>query len=288
METPPIVYALMRSPAEAVDFCSRLGSRWQRPGCAFGPELSAANEPFLVHEIVHNVLRANGLEGVPALQEGTAEVYGGTLWNEPSTERSLPLASLTDVDAFQAGASMNYSAAASLVSFLLDVGGEARLVALMARTTYDTDLAGLDAAALEVYGRSMTDLHAEWSARPAEPGSRLARPVFQCSAAPFELGTTQSVFLERGVSESISRGGSLRTFTVPRDGMLRVLVAAPLPAITVLSCERGPLVVSEQLTGRDAEVTAAIPAGRYAIWVTAELLEGDLTELEVSLFVDVE
>jgi hypothetical protein len=285
IEGPPIHYALMRSRAEAEARCREAGLPWLRRGCAIGPDIVVAEAPFLSHEVMHNLLYANGAFGVVALQEGAAEVYGGTLWNEPSVERALSIELLTDIEAFQNGREA-YSAAASLVSFLLDVGSEADLIALMSRTSYESDLAQLDAVALDVYGRTMTDLHGEWSARPPEPGSRIARPVFQCSSPGLTLGAEELLHLERGVSESVNRGGVLRTFEVQDDGTLRIVVSAPEASVTVLSCDREPLVMSQRVEGGIAE--ALVPPGRYAIWLTAAVLDGGVSGLDASVSVSVE
>lgn len=258
-----------------------------RAGCA-GAAFVAVAEPLVVHEIVHNVLLSNRLEGTVALQEGAATVWGSRVYEVDEIRHELPLARLTDDDAFQdeETAGTNYEQAASLVSYLLDVAGEPAFVELMARTSYDTGLGDLDAVALDVVGQTMTELHAAWSALPPEPGWRVARPVYECASDPFVSGPLRLV---RGVSDSITDAGAFRTFTAERAGELHVTASGVEPRVIVLSCDRGPPVELDD-TSADARLLDArgpIAPGRYAMWVTNLLLEGDVAEIDVEVTLEI-
>lgn len=281
---PPIRYAMFESPSAAIAHCEPFTGR-RRPGCAIDAEAAVAGVPFLVHEVAHNVLLANGLVGTSALQEGTAEMYGGSLYENPSISHDLPLDSITDEHTFQ-NLDGGYPRAASLVSFLLDTGGEASLVALLSRVSYGTPLADLDRVALDIYGRTMTELHAEWSALPDEPGYRVARPVYQCSSPPLDPATPL-LHIVRGVASSIREGGAFRTFVADRDGELHVRASGVGPSVRVISCDRGPNVLSES-SEREVDARAPIAAGRYAVWVTSTLLEGDVAEADIAFSLTLE
>jgi hypothetical protein len=244
--------------------------------------------PLHGHELVHAVLLAQGLTGTAALQEGAAEVFGKPYRHARPIPHSLRLGDLVDAEAFREESSGGYPSAASFVSFLLDRGGEARFFTLMSRTHSDVSLASLDATTLDIYGATMTDLHAEWGALPEEPGYMVSRPIYPCGAAPIEAPGL--MIFDRGVAETFGRAGAVRTFSVARPGVLRVrMTGAPSPEVTVLSCDRGgPGLDEGAIDSNELDVSAPVEPGNYAIWMSATLLRGADASIEVDVSLTIE
>lgn len=244
------------------------------------------SDPFHLHELVHATLIPAGLRGTAALQEGAAEVFScrpGTTDVLPS----LPLERFAGSRAFYIGGSGGYTPAASFVSFLLDRAGPATFAELLAATDDRTSLAGLDRATRRLYGEPIADLHAAWQAEGPQPLHRICRPFYPCSAP--ELGDEPTLTLVRGLTSGlISHAGAVRTFSVETAGELHVEAYGPSVSVSVVSCERGPDVMVVEQESHRLDDRAPIEPGRYALRLTARLLEGDQTEVEAELRVRVE
>lgn len=242
------------------------------------------SQPFHRHELVHAVLLAQGLVGTTALQEGAAEVFSDGVGN-PSLG-SLSLAQLTNREAFYADRGNTYQGAASFVAFLIDRHGEAAFGELLARTNMRTDLGTLNAQTMDVMGESIVELHAAWEAAPPLPRERVAPHLYECGE-PL-LGVDGHLTLVRGVSDSILEAGAARTFVVEREGELHVHAEVPAPYVRVVSCDRQPNVMDAASGTRVLDTHAPIQPGRYAIWLTGSVLEGDQSEIDAVLRVTVE
>lgn len=255
------------------------------PAACYYRSVVFAATPFHRHELVHAALHAGGLDGSSALQEGAAELFSCA----PSglvLDGDLPLAHLANSSAFYGATDLTYAGATAFVSFLLDRGGEATFAELMDATDRCTSLGGLDSATRRLYGESIEDLHAAWRAEPPQPGYRVCRPVYECSSP--ELDDSGSLTLVRGVSYANTTAGAVRTFTVETPGELHVEARAPGASVVVISCDRGPPVMRVYQDTRELDERAPIGPGRYALWLTARVLEGSDSEVEAELRVTVE
>jgi len=279
----PIHYGLLSTQLESRQRCADSVDIQGGVACA-QPSTLLSSEPFHRHELVHAVLLAQGLVGTSALQEGAAEVFSDRLGN--SSLGSLSLTQLTNREAFYADRAHTYSGAASFVAFLIDRHGEAAFGELLARTNMRTDLGTLNAHTMDVMGESIMELHAAWQVAPPLPRERVDPRLYECGE-PL-LGTDGRLTLVRGVSDSILMAGAARTFVVEREGELHVHAEVPAPNVRVVSCDRAPDVMDVRNRGRMLDERAPIRPGRYAIWLTGLVLEGDQSEIDAVLRVTVE
>lgn len=280
VEPMPLRYGLYEHPARVRDICARPAA-----GCAISGLVVAA-EPLHAHELAHSVLGNRGLNGTRALQEGAASVFGCGVFSMEDIEPELPIEHLVDGDAFYAASlEVGYGGAMSFVAFLLDLGGVETFTELLAHTNDWTGSLGLDSELLALYGSDAAELLMQWTALGPQPTYRLCRRVYEC-AAPAWTGD-RVLELERGVADDVAHAGAVRTLTVERDATLRIRVDAIGAEVRVLSCERRPDVVPEG-GAWTADDTASVAAGRYAIWFTALVLEGDQSSVEAEVSITIE
>ncbi len=91
-----------------------------------------------------------------------------------------------------------------------------------------------------------------------------------------------------GLSESVSTAGVVRTFTADFPGELHIEAHAPSASVSVISCDRRPNVMDVAQDTRILDARAPIEPGRYALWLTARVLEGDQSEIEAEFRMTIE
>jgi hypothetical protein len=280
IEAVPLRYGLFDRNAELPSVCAD-----GDVACANGGTV-ISTEPLHLHELVHAHLIARGLSGTRALQEGAAMVHGCTERSSGAVLPELTVEQLVESEALYAAGSRAYGSAMSFVSFLLGLEGEATFVELMRRTNEGTRRLELDAILLALYGSDAAELLAQWTALGPQPGHRLCRRVYECAAPAW---TGDGVLeLERGIADDLAHAGAIRTLTVEREATLRIHADVIGAEVTVLSCDRGPDVIPEAGRWSASDDEASIAPGRYAIWITGLVLEGDQGSVEADVSIAIE
>lgn len=138
-------------------------------GCARGHH-AYAQDPVLLHELVHGVTSASGMNGLPFFSEGLAVAYdpfsqGGPRYI-PSFAAPFPDPRL---EMTRASADLDYGTASWFVTFLLVRHGPKPFVAISQRTHYGQDLDAIRAEFRAVYGRELDD-EADLYMKGSDPG----------------------------------------------------------------------------------------------------------------------
>lgn len=258
-------------------------------GCA-KENRTYAQDPVLLHEIVHNVASASGMNGLPFFTEGVAVTYDpfahglgpryipgfAAPFPDPRLEMTLPATEL------------HYGTASWFVAFLLARHGPEPFVAVSQRSNYGQDMEMIRSNFRAVYGRELDDeveLYRSGTDLGCDEGYFAVRP-YDCTMPEIAWSGGQWAY-ERIMdcsAEDVAGGiGSDRswfsthsvTFEVPETGFFSLKIHSDESAsMQIGRCFGCPWQHNDVMLSRtDPSTSTTLEAGTYFVRFNTDSVE---------------